>query len=433
MEAKSESDRTLSPQGHTLPLDELQAAAIRRERERILKSPSFRTSKRCQQFLSYVVQHSLEGHAEPLKERSIGAELFQRPISYATGEDGVVRVLASEVRKRLAQYYHERAGSSPVRIELPVGAYVPEFHWNPDAPPMDLETPHLAKNPSKLRVLTMTALGLGLVLIVVVVTTRVRSGRPAESVLDQFWSPVFATSQPVLICLAKPALYRPSPELFQRYSKTHPEAFQTEVERWNELLPLDPNEKLLWRDMIPLPEFGVAVGDARVAAGLSALFARINKPSQVRIGNNYSFEDLRNSPAVLVGAFNNRWTLQMTDNLHFTFAEGGSKGPFRIQEHGAGGRMWFPKWAPQGRATEDFGVVTRLLDSKTGQLLIAAAGVAANGTQAAGEFISTQAYLAEGLRAAPPDWPKKNLQVVIQTTVTEWVAGPPRVVATYFW
>lgn len=431
MEAKSESDRTLSPQGHTLPLDELQAAAILRELERILKSPSFRTSKRCQQFLSCVVQHSLEGHTELLKERSIGAELFQRPISYATGEDGVVRVLASEVRKRLAQYYHERAGSSPVRIELPVGAYVPEFHWNPDAPPMDLETPRLAKNRSKLWLLTVTVLGL--VLGLVVITTRVRSGRPPESALDQFWSPVFATSQPVLICLAKPVLYRPSPELFQRYSKTHPEAFRTEVERWNELLPLDPNEKLLWRDMNPLPEFGVAVGDARVAADLSALFARINKPSQVRIGNNYSFQDLRNSPAVLVGAFNNRWTLQMTDNLHFTFAEGDSKGPFRIQEQGPSGRMWFPKWAPQGRATEDFAVVTRLLDSKTGQLLITAAGVAANGTQAAGEFISSEDFLTECLRTAPPDWQKKNLQVVVQTTVTESVAGPPRVVATYFW
>jgi hypothetical protein len=245
MEAKSESDRTLSPQGHTLPLDELQAAAILRELDRILKSPSFRTSKRCQQFLSYVVQHSLEGETELLRERSIGAELFQRPISYATGEDGVVRVLASEVQKRLTQYYHERAGSSQVRIELPVGSYGPEFHWNPDAPPMDLETPRRAENRNKLWLLTVTALGLGLVLVLVVVTTHVRSGRPRESALDQFWSPVFATSQPVLICLAKPVLYRPSPELYRRYSKTHPEAFQTEVERWNELLPLDSDEKLV--------------------------------------------------------------------------------------------------------------------------------------------------------------------------------------------
>ena len=88
---------------------------------------------------------------------------------------------------------------------------------------------------------------------------------------------------------------------------------------------------------------------------------------------------------------------------------------------------------PHGEVKEDYGVVTRLLDSKTGQLLIAAAGLAANGTQAAGEVISTPDYLAECLRKAPPDWQKKNLQVVVQTSVTDTVAGPPRVIAIYFW
>ena len=88
---------------------------------------------------------------------------------------------------------------------------------------------------------------------------------------------------------------------------------------------------------------------------------------------------------------------------------------------------------PTGRGREDYGVVTRLLDSKTGQVLIAAAGLAGNGTQAAGELISRQDFLSEGLRTAPPDWQKKNLQVVVETTVINSVAGPPRVVATYFW
>jgi hypothetical protein len=345
----------------------------------------------------------------------------------------VVRVLASEVRKRLAQHYHERAGSSPLRIELPVGSYVAEFHSNPEVPPKDLETPRPAENRNKFRLLAGIALALCLVLGLVVFATRTHSGRPPASALDQFWAPVFSTSQPVLICLAKPVLYRPSPDLYRRFAKTHPEAFQTEVERWNAPLSLDPNEKLLWRDIIPFPEFGVAVGDAHAAARLSALFAQINKPSQVRIGNNYSFEDLRNSPAVLVGAFNNRWTLQMTANLHFAFLEPDSHGPFRIQEQGPSGRMWFPRWAGGGLATEDFGIVTRLLDSKTGQLLIAVAGVAGNGTQAAGEFLSSPDLLAQCFGAAPPDWQKKNLQVVIETTVTDTVAGPPRVVATYFW
>jgi hypothetical protein len=151
----------------------------------------------------------------------------------------------------------------------------------------------------------------------------------------------------------------------------------------------------------------------------------------VRIGANYSFEDLRNSPAVLVGAYNNRWTMKMTSDLRFAFVE--ENGNFSIQERGPAGvtRSW--KWGRQGEAAEDIAIVTRLLDAKTGQVLIAAAGLGAHGTQAAGEFISRNDYLENVFRSAPADWQKKNLQVVLQTTVTESVAGPPRVVATYFW
>ncbi len=51
--------------------------------------------------------------------------------------------------------------------------------------------------------------------------------------------------------------------------------------------------------MVPYTDYGVAVGDVYVAARLSALFDHIDKPSQIRIGANYSFEDLRNSPAAV--------------------------------------------------------------------------------------------------------------------------------------
>ena len=122
MEARATSSGVSDPHREAAPIGEPQRAAILRELENILNSHAFRASKRSQQFLSYVVEHTLEGHGEVLKERSIGVELFQRPVDYARGEDGVVRVQAGEVRRRLAQYYHERLDSSLVRIELPVGS-----------------------------------------------------------------------------------------------------------------------------------------------------------------------------------------------------------------------------------------------------------------------------------------------------------------------
>jgi hypothetical protein len=410
-------------------LTDAQKATIRHELQSILDSRPFRNSARSKQFLSYVVEHKLEGREESLKERTIGTEIFQRKAGYATGDDPVVRVQAGEVRRRLEQYHHSQTIASPVRIELPLGSYSPEFHWDVIAAPV-VEKPAAVPRRRWLA-WTIGAVCFALALAGVLVFRSPFSHRASDSALDQFWAPIFTSSQPVLICLAKPVFYRPSLELYRRYSKTHAGTYQTEVERFDRPLPLDPKEKITWGDMQLFSDYGVAMGDVYVAARLSALFDHINKPSQVRIGTNYSFEDLRNSPAVVVGAFNNRWTLQMTSNLRFAFVE--QDGHFEIQERSpsGGARSWV--LGPEGQIVEDFAVVTRLLDSKTGQVVIAAAGLGANGTQAAGEFISRQDYLEEAFRSAPSDWPRKNVQVVVETTVTDSVAGPPRVIATYFW
>ena len=61
------------------------------------------------------------------------------------------------------------------------------------------------------------------------------------------------------------------------------------------------------------------------------------------------------------------------------------------------------------------------------------AGIKSYGTQAAGEFVSNSAALQAALQTAPPDWDKKNLQIVLQTPVTEGLPGPAQVVALYVW
>src|SRR5262249_28556161 len=106
-----------------------QVISIRSALEAVISSEAFVGSKRCQNFLRLVVEHALAGELDDLRERMIGAEMFGRPVDYDTSNDAVVRVRATEVRKRLAQYYREAGSDSVVRIELPPGSYVPEFHW----------------------------------------------------------------------------------------------------------------------------------------------------------------------------------------------------------------------------------------------------------------------------------------------------------------
>jgi hypothetical protein len=117
-------------------LGESREQAVRAEVSRLLESTAFRTSKRCREFLEYIVEHTIRGPSGALKERSIGADLFQLPRDFDTGQHTIVRVTANEVRKRLAQHYHAENGSfHPVRIELPPGSYSVEFHWQ--SPPAE--------------------------------------------------------------------------------------------------------------------------------------------------------------------------------------------------------------------------------------------------------------------------------------------------------
>jgi len=420
------------------PIGPAPAGLVVEELERILVSKHFKNAGRSRQFLEYVVRHKLDGHAEQLKERTIGAEVFQRAPGYATGEDPVVRVQAGEVRRRLEQYYQELPLRPVVRIELQPGSYSPNFHWIS----ADSETAVGNDHPSaahqrRMRVRLVPAIIVGVLIVMAVgaglIYKRSRSSQstPPASVSEKFWAPIFATPQPVLICLAKPVVYRPSFGLYQRYAKTHPGTFQTEVERSNQVLPLGANQKIPWSEIIPYQDYGVAVGDVYAAVSVSSLLGQIGKPSQVRAGANYSFEDLSNSPSVVLGAFNNKWTMQIMRGLHFSFVE--DNGQYMIREQIPGGRVWLPNISQTQHAGEDFAIVARLLDSKTGQFTIVAAGIFGSGTQAAGEFISNPTFLERGLRSISPDWQKKNMELVLQTAVTDSVAGPPRVVAYYVW
>jgi hypothetical protein len=409
---------------------------VLQELDRILESRFFKNAGRSRQFLEYVVHYQLNGHPDHLKERTIGTAVFQRPPTYTTGDDPVVRVQAGGVRRRLLQYYQEVPEPPAVRIELPVGSYTPHFHWAATEAAANAaadDQPHIQAPAKKRRVALWVmaaasvalAMGAGFLLL-----NQYRSRRQ-QSALEDFWAPIFSTQQPVLICLAKGVTYRPNPELYQRYSRAHPGSFQSEVERSNEPLPLDGNEKLQWSQMNLYHDYGVATGDVDAAVKLSSLLGQLHKPSQVRIGENYSFQDLRNSPAVFVGGFNNKWTIRLISTLHFAFVE--ENGLFTIREQVPGGRTWTTPYGVPERPMEDYAIVARLLDSKTGQFTIITAGIVGSGTQAAGEFATNAEYLETALRGAPPDWQKKNMELVLQTTITDTIPGPPRVVATYYW
>jgi len=107
--------------------DKLLAAAVRDELERILASPDFNVPARVRQFLTYVVDMTLAGHADRIKAYSVAVEVFGRDASFDIQNDPVVRIEAGRLRRALERYYLLAGSSDPVLIEIPKGGYVPRF------------------------------------------------------------------------------------------------------------------------------------------------------------------------------------------------------------------------------------------------------------------------------------------------------------------
>ena len=170
--------------------------------------------------------------------------------------------------------------------------------------------------------------------------------------------------------------------------------------------------------------------DAYAAEELSVFFAREHRLAQLRLGQDYTYEDLRSSPAVLVGAYNNPWMDRVMQDLPIGFRESGEV--LWIEDRTKPGQTW--KASTDGRrGSKDFALIARVLNSKTGQFLIIMSGVGMVGTKAAGGVLSQEEGLESALRTAPRGWEKKNIEIVLETDIVDGSPSPPREVALRVW
>jgi len=111
---------------HALP-----EAAVREQLARILASKEFASSARLCRFLSHIVDRTLHGEPDQLKEFSLAMEVFDRSSNYDSNVDAIVRVEARRLRAKLKAYYE--TADDPVTIEVRPGSYVPLFRWRTEA------------------------------------------------------------------------------------------------------------------------------------------------------------------------------------------------------------------------------------------------------------------------------------------------------------
>jgi len=394
-------------------------ASIEAQLVRILGNSLFKNSKRYPNLLRYAVERTLDGHPEELKERTLGVKVFGREPDYDTNLDPVVRTTAAEIRKRLAQYYQEPDHEFEPRIELPLGSYAARFHW-PVAKAVPVRSAVVLTQETAPFVQVVRTPGRGIALLcgglgVVGLLILALSFRPSSrSALDQLWSPVLDSSSPLLLCVGQ----RP----FVGFSATEPQSSVTAATPQTTLFQL-----------YYLGSQNVALPDVMTLGRLSGFLQSRGKALHIRGESSTTFEDLRAGPVVLIGAFNNDWSMRLMGPRRFSFERTGDI--FWVKDvRNPTDRSHAVNYAmPYLQVTEDFALVTRVLDPVTERMVVLAGGLTGYGTMAAGEFLSDPAYMETLNRAAPDKWQRRNIEILISTKVINGKSGPPKIVTAHFW
>jgi hypothetical protein len=220
----------------------------------------------------------------------------------------------------------------------------------------------------------------------------------APSNLERFWEPITSASSRITYCLGEPA-----DVVDQGQSQGMPVNGG-----------LDASDVItLARSIVPL----VPRHDA----------FRVVSASQT------PFAELRESPFVLIGAFDNIWTMRITQDLPFGF-ESDNEVRKLVDRKSARPRFWTLQWqVPYTKLAKDYGIVARIHDNVTGQPVIILAGILGEGTEAASEVVSNPVYLDAMLRKAPKDWEHLNLEAVVETNIIGGQPGPPNILAVETW
>lgn len=395
-------------------------AEIEAQLERLLQDSHFSHSRRFPTFLRFVVRSVLEGKADSLKERTIGMEVFGKDAEYETTAEPIVRVTAGEIRKRIAQYYQEPGHENELRISLAPGSYVPQFQWPGSAEkesalsvaPVAIadsaptEPPAISTRAPHQRVL-WTLISLTLVIGIAGSLYWVHF---RQSALDRFWSPVLISNEAVLFCVAD----------------------QNQFSAISLRDAADPSHEHLLPDKLS----AVILDDVDPLVHIAGLLETHGHRYHVRGEAATTLTDLREGPTVFVGAFDNAWTLRLTQGLRYHFGNNSDMTRFWISDRQAGDA---PKWVLDRTQQEktnnyrDYGIAARFKDASTGKTSVIVAGIARGATIAAGEFLTETANMDALAARASKGWEGKNIEIVISTEIIDGRSAPPKIEAVHFW
>jgi hypothetical protein len=357
--------------------------------------------------------------------------LFGLDQAYDTNQYTVVRNAATDVRKRIALYYHEPGHEGEIQIELPAGSYMPRFH-NPSqdltikaaspellrAGEMEMPAAQTQQDPSVLvpwakrwgsrisLLFLLAAIFIAIVILAVLVwkrgtTTQTNAlSRVADmGEQDRFWKPVLDDSAPepvILVCVGE--------------------------------LPRQPGVN---QPSIPL-------GDALATADFARILGRKDARFRIAVANSVSITDLQAATVLLVGGSDNPWTSYSTEGFRFHFSTktdgSGNVTQWIEDSKNPAQKDWLLQNSPSSSGSvQDYAIVARAIDPRVGRWRVIAAGLDGTATGVAARLLVDPNYLKELTGHLPADWRLKNIEAVISVPVVNGEARLPHLVAYEVW
>jgi hypothetical protein len=433
--------------GVAMPLGMLESpevlpGEVRAELEKILASAVFSRSERSQRFLRYVCDLTLRGEASRINQYLIGSEVFRKGPDYSTQEDSLVRRQAHVLRQKLDAYYAREGRQDPIRIELPVGQYVPVFRRvaserEAPASPGVPEIAHVRTgfwHRSRRAAATLAAVTAAAGFFWA--GWMVRGRTPAASApaaphpaVREIWGPWLGAATEPVICLSNP------PTALVRY---FPQAAPT---GWPfERADVTRVQEKAFRQFFDLPAGGylylapsrvnTKVGDALSAVLLASFFAKAGMVAKATQSRLLTWEDLRTQNFILLGQNEaNPWIDPLLQKYPFRLGETQGQRPrYIVNTSPAPGEASEYSIEPSKEKdgpTQEYALISMLpgLDERRNLLLIS--GLNTQATQMATELLIDPYQLSKligRLREArsgdPGPW---HFQLVVRTEVRDKV------------
>lgn len=418
--------------------------------QRVVTGPHFARSPLMSKFLLFVVAETLEGRGNEITEHQIGVQVFDRPADYRTLEDNIVRNYARQLRKRLADHFSEQGSAEPVRIDIPVGGYVPVFvpaseengsliaagtparlHSQgqpPSALAQGAEPTPLQRPKAKRWIsgaLLITAYSAAVIAATWYIARRPSIVLQTQEPAHLLWAALFGGPANSYI-VPSDAGFNLLEDLSRR-----PVPLAAYIAGSYQEMPLagvDPHsaEDLRTQQLTPFV-------DLQIAAAFSHLIEDNPQRVFIRFPRDLRLDDLKNANAVIIGSVgSNPWAAIAESNANFRIADRpGMEGAtiLNMKPQPGEAASYASHWNEP--AHETFALIAFLPNLSGNGHLLVLEGLDVAGTQAAAEMLLHPSAIDSILKSATrPDGSLRNFEVLLRSTSIESSATGTQIIAS---